>query len=108
MTSRYPAVVVEEPELRSLNPASPPLRGTDHLWRIAPRPSSLDGAVLAIVDDGFNSPGLPDAIVARLRASYELADVVWAHKGSVSVPPREEDWAVITARATAGLALYGG
>lgn len=108
MTSTLPTVVVAERELRSLNPASPPLRGTANAWRTAPRLTTLDGAVLAIVDDGFNSPGLPNAILERLRSQFDIADVIWAHKGSVSVPPLEEDWAQITARATAGLALYGG
>jgi hypothetical protein len=105
---RRDPVAVGEGRVLSLNPASPPLRGTSNLGRLAPRPGSLDGAVLAVVDDGFNSPGLPEAILARLRAAYALGDVVWAHKGSVSVPPNEDDWAVITSRATAGLALYGG
>ena len=75
---------------------------------MADRLPSLDGAVLAIVDNGFNSPNLPEAILRRLRERADLADVVWVKKDSVSVPARPEDWAEVINRATAGLTLYGG
>jgi hypothetical protein len=75
---------------------------------LAPRLGSLDGVVLAIIDNGFNSPNLPDAILRRLRREGDVADVVWVKKDSVSVPARPEDWEEVVNRATAGLALYGG
>ena len=108
MTGLRPIVVVAEQEVLALSPASPPPAGAAAVHALARRPPTLDGAVLALVDDGFNSPGLPEAILSRLRARFHLAEVIWAHKDSVSVPPREEDWAAITTRATAGIALYGG
>jgi len=108
VTSPRPIVVVAEQAVLALSPASPPPAGAATVHALARRPTTLDGGVLAVVDDGFNSPGLPEAILSRLLARFDLAEVIWAHKDSVSVPPREEDWAAITARATAGIALYGG
>ena len=106
-----PTVRVGEAGMRVFSPASPLLTeapGAGAPRHIAPRLASLDGLVLAIVDNGFNSPLLPDAIVRQLRREAAIADVVWVKKDSVSVPPRPEDWEEVVNRATAGLALYGG
>jgi len=106
-----PMVTVAEGPLRVLSPSSPTLTegpGATAPRGLAPRLASLDGVVLAIVDNGFNSPNLPTAILRRLQREAEVADVVWVKKDSVSVPARPEDWEEVVNRATAGLALYGG
>jgi hypothetical protein len=68
----------------------------------------MNGVVLAIIDNGFNSPNLPEAILRCLAREAEVADVLWVKKDSVSVPARPDEWEEVVNRATAGLALYGG
>jgi hypothetical protein len=93
-----------------IDPATPLKRREASQKRgLAPRSASLDGKVLAIVDNQMGSaPILAEALLARLKETYRLADVIWVKKPSVSVPPRPEDWAKVTSSADAGLALFGG
>jgi len=93
--------------LRALDPTSGPIEVPAGGRSAANRSRSLDGAVLAIVDNGFN-PNFGRAVIDALRASYKLGDVIHVVKDNVSVPPRPADWERIKARATAGIALYGG
>src|SRR4051794_32741103 len=106
-----PTVTMGDGPLCVLSPSSPLLadgpasaggRG------LAPRLTNLDGAVLAVIDNGFNSPHLPHPILRRLEREAAIADVIWVKKDSVSVPPRPADWEEVVNRATAGLTLYGG
>ena len=93
-----------------IDPATPLKRreGSDKRGPAA-RSASLDGKVLAIIDNQMGSaPILADALLARLKDDYRLADVIWVKKPSVSVPPRPEDWAKVTSSADVGLALFGG
>jgi hypothetical protein len=73
---------------------------------IAQRKSSLEGGVLALVDNRAGTQ-LAAALEPRLKDHFKLAEVLWVKKDTVNVPPRAGDWAEIKARATAGLALYG-
>jgi hypothetical protein len=73
----------------------------------ASREAGLDGAVLAVVDNGFN-PGFARRLIDVLRGRFRLAEVIYVLKDNVSVPPRQPDWERIKAQATAGIALYGG
>ena len=76
---------------------------------VAARVDSLDGKVVAVIDNGLGSAqGLAAALIDRLRDQFELEDVIWARKPSVSVPPRPGDWADIVDRADVGIALFGG
>jgi hypothetical protein len=72
----------------------------------APRPASLDGQTLAVIDNGAGQR-FRDQLVDRLRAMFDLKDVIIVLKDTVNVPPRAEDWQEITRRGTVGLALYG-
>jgi hypothetical protein len=73
----------------------------------AARETNLNGAVVAVVDNGFN-PTFAKRLIEVLRARFKLADVIYVLKDNVSVPPRKPDWERIKAQATAGIALYGG
>jgi hypothetical protein len=72
----------------------------------APRVASLDGQTLAVIDNGAGQQ-FRDQILDRLRAMFDLADVIVVVKDTVNVPPRPEDWEEVTRRGTVGLALYG-
>lgn len=72
----------------------------------ATRRGSLDGQVLAVIDNGTGARLTP-RLVERLKQEYAFEDVIVVLKDTVNVPPRPEDWAIIKARATAGIALYG-
>lgn len=72
----------------------------------APRRDTLDGGVLAVVDNGAGARIRP-RLIELLREQFAFKDVLVVIKDTVNVPPRPEDWAIIKARATAGLALYG-
>jgi hypothetical protein len=65
--------------------------------------------VIALIDNGMGSSSvLKAALIARLRDEYGIGEVIDVRKPSVSVPPRSEDWARITERADAGIAVFGG
>lgn len=92
--------------LTGLDPTCGPIsvgegRGT------ATRRADLENAVLAVVDNGFN-PDFAERLIEAVRSRFRLADVIHVSKDNVSVPPRPRDWERIKARATAGIALYGG
>jgi hypothetical protein len=72
----------------------------------APRPASLDGQTLAVIDNGAGQ-SFRDRLVDRLRAMFDLKDVLIVVKDTVNVPPRPEDWEEVKRRGTVGLALYG-
>jgi hypothetical protein len=72
----------------------------------APRLASLDGQTLAVIDNGAGQR-FGERLVERLRAMFDLKDVIFVLKDTVNVPPRPEDWEEVTRRATMGLALYG-
>jgi hypothetical protein len=78
---------------------------------VASRPRSLDGKVLAVIDNGFYRQGsgmdLGDALVERIREVARLADVIYVRKDAVNVPPRPEDWQEVCHRGDVGLTLYG-
>jgi hypothetical protein len=91
----------------ALDPTSGALDAKSNLRPLARRGQTLDHAVLALIDNGFN-PRFAQAVIDQLCARFNLADVIWVKKRSVSVPPDKGDWERVTARATAGIALYGG
>jgi len=75
----------------------------------APRVDTLDGKTLAIISNGMGSANiLQKALLARLRARYDLKDVIVVRKPSVSVPPSRKDWQEVVARADVGITLFGG
>jgi hypothetical protein len=93
-----------------IDPTTPPkqIAGNDRRG-VAPRVDTLDGKVLAIIDNQMGSSAiLATALLDRLNQTYDMKDVIWVKKPSVSVPPRSEDWARVTADADVGIALFGG
>jgi hypothetical protein len=77
---------------------------------VAPRPPSLDGLVLAVIDNNFGrqmSFDFGQFLVRRLREAVDFRDVVYVRKDAVNVPPRPEDWEQVCDRADVGVALYG-
>lgn len=76
---------------------------------LADRPASLDGKVLGIVDNKMGSSDLlAAALIKGLRDRFDIADVIWITKSSVSVPPDPDDWQLITEGADVAIALFGG
>jgi hypothetical protein len=74
---------------------------------LAKRPLSLEGAVLAVIDNKAGNRQLTGPLVEALRKRITFADVIRIEKDTVNVPPRAKDWAEVAARATAGITLFG-
>ncbi len=84
-----------------LDPTSGPLKGRDKR-PMARRPKTLDGATLGLLANGkANSQELLDAVFEELAKAFELRAPMRFRKGSVSVPPRKEDYRRLTQEATA-------
>ena len=94
--------------LIGLDPTSGPLARTDDRT-LRPRPSSLDGQVIALVANGLGrGEEMLDALYEQLTQHAELAGAVRVLKPSVSVPPEPADWARITSEATVAVTGFGG
>jgi hypothetical protein len=78
----------------------------DRMRETAVRPPTLDGTVLAVIDNRAGAKFV-EPLLAKLRARFAFADVIYVLKDTVNVPPRPEDWQEVVKRGTAGLALYG-
>jgi hypothetical protein len=74
---------------------------------LAKRASSLDGAVLALIDNTKNSPHFPRAVIDALCDSYPIDRVLWIVKESMSVPLEAEAWNSVRAEATVAVTMYG-
>jgi hypothetical protein len=103
----YPVVTVRDEVGTILDPLERAVRADAEAARaIAPRPASLNGQTLAVID---NRAGVRfrERLVERLQSMFDFEDVIVVLKDTVNVPPRAEDWAEVTRRGTVGLALYG-
>jgi hypothetical protein len=88
-----------------------PLEGStqsdiDSSRTIAPRPATLDGQTLALIDNRAGAR-FREILLQRLEAMFSFREVIHVVKDTVNVPPRPEDWAEVVKRGTVGLALYG-
>jgi hypothetical protein len=72
----------------------------------ASRPLTLDGTVLAVIDNRAGQKFI-GPLLEKLRARFAFTDVIYVLKDTVNVPPRPEDWQEVVKRGTVGLALYG-
>lgn len=72
----------------------------------APRPASLNGQVLAVIDNRAGRRFV-EPLLEVLRSRFDFEDVIYVLKDTVNVPPRREDWQEVVRRGTVGLALYG-
>ena len=93
--------------LIGLDPTSGPL--PDARGGPAPRPSSLDGAVIGLVANGLGeAERFLGALYEELAAKTAVAGVVPVLKPSVSVPPDRDDWQRLTTEVTAAITGFGG
>ena len=75
----------------------------------AVRPSTLEGQTLGIIANGLGvSEKMFDALAAQLTKWDDLAETVKIVKDGVAVPPRPEQWAEITGKATVAVTGFGG
>jgi hypothetical protein len=111
MTTRIAPVEVQHEVGAVCDPSDASATGqVERVRTVAPRPGSLDGKVLAVIDNGFGGQmglGVGQAVVRALCHVVDLADVVYIRKDAVNVPPRPEDWNEVCRRADVGLTLYG-
>ena len=93
--------------LIGLDPTSGPL--PDPKGCPAPRPASLDGAVVGLVATGLGeAEAFLGALYDELTRSAAIAGVVPVLKSSVSVPPERDDWQRLTSEATVAITGFGG
>ena len=94
--------------IEGLDPTSGPVdRASDQT--LAPRPTTLDGAVVAVVANGLGEgERFLGYLVEELAASDDVIGVVKVRKSSVSVPPEPSDWERITSEATVAITGFGG
>jgi hypothetical protein len=93
--------------LIGLDPTSGPL--PDPKCRTAPRPASLDGAVVGLVANGLGqAEAFLHALYEELAASSAVAAALPVLKASVSVPPDPDDWQRLTTEATVAITGFGG
>ena len=77
--------------------------------RRARRRHSLDGAVVGLISNGKGQATLLlEGLYDELAKIANPADRVLIQKESVFAPPSEQDWSLITSRATVGVTAFGG
>jgi hypothetical protein len=74
---------------------------------LAKRTATLDGAVVALIDNTKNSPHFPQAVISELQRRYPIERVIWIVKSSMSVPLDDEAWNLVRAQASVAVTMYG-
>jgi len=93
--------------LIGLDPTSGPLPAAT--GRVAPRPASLDGAVVGLVANGLGeAEAFLAALYDELTNTHKVAAAIPVLKPSVSVPPDPDDWQRLTEGATVAITGFGG
>ena len=93
--------------LIGLDPTSGPL--PEPSGRVAPRPASLDGAVVGLVANGLGeTEAFLDALYEELTTTHGIKAAIPVLKPSVSVPPEPDDWQRLTEGATVAITGFGG
>lgn len=81
----------------------------DTARRRASRLASLDGAVVGLISNGKGQATLfLESLYDELAQISNTAGKVLIQKSAVFVPPSQEDWTLITSRATVGVTAFGG
>jgi len=94
--------------ITGLDPTSGPIGG-DGERRLAPRPTSLSGHVVGLVANGLGmGEQMLHALYQELSNGDDLIGSVAVRKGSVSIPPSEDDWKRLTEGATVAITGFGG
>jgi hypothetical protein len=97
----------EPARLIGLDPTSGPMPVSEK--RPAPRPVSLDGAVIGLVSNGLGeSDALMRAIYRELETRADMRAAVFVRKPSVSVAPEPMDWERLISQVTVAVAGFGG
>ena len=90
-----------------LDPTSGPL--PDPRGRPAPRPATLDSAVVGLVANGLGeAEAFLRALYDELTVASGVAGAIPVLKSSVSVPPERDDWQRLTEGATVAITGFGG
>jgi hypothetical protein len=75
----------------------------------AARPATLDGAVVALISNGKErAADFLMRLYVELAELAKLRDYVLIQKTEFYAPPTEDDWRLVRARATVGVAAFGG
>ena len=94
--------------LIGLDPTSGPIGSADDR-KLAPRPVTLSGQVVGIVANGLGEgETFLDALFDELNAIDDIVGMIKVVKGSVSIPPYEDDWKRLTEGATVAITGFGG
>jgi hypothetical protein len=84
-------------------------RDAENTRRRARRTKSLDGAVVGLISNGKGQATLLlEGLYDELAKIANTAGRVLIQKESVFAPPSEQDWSLITSRATVGVTAFGG
>lgn len=93
--------------LIALDPTSGPMPAGSRAQ--APRPRSLEGAVVGFVSNGLGeSDKLMRAVEREFVMRNGVRDAVFVRKPSVSVPPEPMDWERLISQVTVAVAGFGG
>jgi len=77
----------------TLDPTYEPPAEASRRKGVAARPATLDGAVVGLLSNGkANGMALLEAVRAELETRYAIRGSLGFTKGSVSIPPRPEDF----------------
>lgn len=77
--------------------------------RVAPRPATLDGAVIGLISNGKgNATLLLESLYGELATMADLVGKVLVEKETVYAVPAADDWARVTSQATVGITGFGG
>lgn len=76
--------------------------------KFAPRPATLDGAVLGLVNNGkTNGREILQRVAQNLSERFDIADTLLITKPNPSAPVKPEDVAELASGATAIIAAIG-
>ncbi len=93
--------------LIGLDPTSGPLPAS--VLSAAPRPVSLEGAIVGVVSNGLGeSDTILHAVYREFAAVSGAREIVFVRKPSVSVPPDPMDWERLISQVTVAVAGFGG
>jgi hypothetical protein len=92
-----------------LDPTGSPASGHRAAGRRAPRPSSLDGAVVGLISNQkCRATSLLSRVFDELARSHRLGGPVLVTKETVSSPPTAEEWRRLENEAAVAITGYGG
>ena len=86
----------------------PTLRGASAGAALAPRPDSLEGAVIGLVSNGkTHAPGILQRVAQNLIESHGASEAVLTLKPTANLPASPEEVEALAADVTAIIAAIG-